>query len=147
VARKDALLRLYEQLRAQRDALRKTVQSGMGLSGESCGAGDAAAVAYDDAERELNTQLAALESRELHRIERALASIREGRYGQCEGCGRPIPIARLQALPYTSCCVNCQRTQESSGRGRGGDADWSSACDFQAREHDQELSVREVDME
>jgi DnaK suppressor protein len=120
----------------------------MGLSGESAaGSSDPVDAAYDDVERELNSQLAALESRELARIEAALTAMREGRYGLCEGCGKAIPMARLQALPYTSCCVECQRTQE--GRRQSGDdsAHWESAWEHQARQRDQELTVRQLDMQ
>ena len=80
MARKDALKKVYNQLLAQRNALRSSVQSGMGLTGESAaGSSDPVDAAYDDVERELNSQLAALESRELARIEAALTAMREGR--------------------------------------------------------------------
>lgn len=35
----------------------------------------------------------------LDEIEHALAKFDAGTYGLCEGCGRPIPLARLRALP------------------------------------------------
>ncbi|HIE52263.1 MAG TPA: conjugal transfer protein TraR [Armatimonadetes bacterium] len=44
----------------------------------------------------------------LERIQRALEKIEEGTYGLCEDCGRPIPQARLEALPYAERCVECQ---------------------------------------
>jgi DnaK suppressor protein len=148
VARKDALKRLYNQLLEQRAALRDSVRSGIGLSGEvAAGSSDPVDVAYDDGERELNSQLAALESRELARIESALAAMREGRYGLCEGCGKPIPIARLQVLPYTSCCVNCQRSFEVRRTSGENVANWESAWEHQARQRDEELSVRQLDMQ
>ncbi|MBX3442490.1 MAG: TraR/DksA family transcriptional regulator [Planctomyces sp.] len=148
MARKDALKRLYNQLVNQRDALRTSLLSEIGLTGETAaGTSDPIDAAYDDSERELNSQLAALESRELSRIESALTALREGRYGRCEGCEKPIPIARLQVLPYTSCCVNCQRTMEGRRRAGRDTADWESAWEHQARQHDQELTVRQLDME
>ncbi len=30
-----------------------------------------------------------------------------GEYGNCARCGTAIPVARLQALPYTKLCVDC----------------------------------------
>lgn len=148
MARKDALKKLYNQLLSQRSELRKSVQSGIGLSGEAAaGSSDPVDAAYDDAERELNSQLAALESRELARIEAALTAMREGRYGLCEGCSKPIPVARLQVLPYTSCCVNCQRSNEGRRRTGSEEADWESAWEHQARQRDQELTVRQLDMQ
>ena len=120
----------------------------MGLTGESAaGSSDPLDVAYDDTERALNSQLAALEGRELVRIEAAITAMREGRYGVCEGCSKPIPIARLQVLPYTSSCVECQRTVEGRRQAGHDDSDWESAWEHGARQRDQELSVRELDMQ
>ncbi len=148
MARKDALKRLYNQLVTQRAALRRSLSEEMGLTGEAAaGSSDPVDAAYDDSERELNSQLAALEGRELVRIEAALTAMRDGRYGLCEGCGKPIPIARLQVLPYTSSCVECQRTVEGRRKAGHADADWESAWEHGARQRDQELSVRELDMQ
>jgi len=35
------------------------------------------------------------------------------KYGNCENCGEPIPVARLEALPYSSLCKNCAALIES----------------------------------
>jgi RNA polymerase-binding transcription factor DksA len=43
---------------------------------------------------------------------RAEEKIREGTYGLCEACGRPIPAARLRALPEAVLCVPCAEAQE-----------------------------------
>lgn len=148
MARKDALKRVYNQLVTQRAALRQSLSDEMGLTGESAaGSSDLVDAAYDDTERALNSQLAALEGRELVRIEAALTAMREGRYGICDGCSKAIPIARLQVLPYTSSCVDCQRTVEGRRRAGQADADWESAWEHGARQRDQELSVRELDMQ
>lgn len=37
----------------------------------------------------------------------ALERIAAGTYGTCERCGRTIPEARLEAIPYTTMCVGC----------------------------------------
>ena len=47
----------------------------------------------------------------LHRIDRALAKLDEGTYGICEGCGRPIPEKRLEAMPESVTCVECARSR------------------------------------
>ena len=148
MARKDALLRLHRRLVAQRDDLRKKLAMDS-LSGGETGAGtsDLGDVASDDTEREVNTQLASLESRELAKIERAIAAIREGRYGRCEACNRSIPIERLRALPYSSLCVGCQREQEQSGATYDDAADWESAFDYQARQQDQELTLSDIQID
>ncbi len=38
----------------------------------------------------------------------ALEKLNRGTYGRCEGCRKPIPEARLQALPWASRCIPCQ---------------------------------------
>lgn len=45
--------------------------------------------------------------RRLAEIDAALARVRDGSYGTCETCGRPIPPARLEARPSASRCVGC----------------------------------------
>ena len=47
----------------------------------------------------------------LERIERALAKLGEGTYGTCDGCGAPIPEARLRAMPDSTLCVACAAAQ------------------------------------
>jgi hypothetical protein len=44
---------------------------------------------------------------ELRAIERALARLALGRYGDCEACDGPIEIDRLEAVPWTRCCRAC----------------------------------------
>ncbi len=147
MARKDALLRLHERLISQRNALRFKLAEEFNLSLPSHGGGDVVDSASDGAQNELNSQLAALESRELTQIERSIQMIREGRYGRCEVCDVAIPIARLQALPFTPYCVTCQRTQEETG-GTGDDleADWESAYEHEGRMSDRELTLGDFDI-
>jgi DnaK suppressor protein len=38
-------------------------------------------------------------------VERALAKLDEGTYGQCDVCGQAIPEGRLEALPWAVLCV------------------------------------------
>jgi DnaK suppressor protein len=45
----------------------------------------------------------------LRKVERALTRVNDGSYGICESCGLPIPVARLEVLPYSSECVSCAR--------------------------------------
>jgi DnaK suppressor protein len=146
MARKDALLRLHQRLIAQRDDLRRKLSLSSESPGELIG-GDAADLASHDVENELESQLVSLESRELIRIQKAIEAIRNGTYGQCELCGERIPIARLQALPHTSCCVACQRKFESRSAGAASEPDWESAWEFQARNADRELTLRDIQME
>ena len=45
----------------------------------------------------------------LGKVERALDNIDKGTYGICESCSKPIPMARLDVLPYVTLCVDCAR--------------------------------------
>jgi DnaK suppressor protein len=45
----------------------------------------------------------------LSKVERALEQIEQGTYGICESCGKSIPLARLDVLPYATLCVDCAR--------------------------------------
>jgi DnaK suppressor protein len=58
-----------------------------------------------------------------------LVRIRNGSYGECEGCGNKIPLARLNALPYATSCIECQRAAEISGGANGQAGDWSRVLD------------------
>ena len=49
----------------------------------------------------------------LNQVEHALVLIKKKKYGNCENCGEPIPVARLEALPYSSLCKNCAALIES----------------------------------
>lgn len=59
----------------------------------------------------LDAQIAIAQNEEflLEQVEAALERIRTGVYGVCQPCGRTIDAQRLQAVPYTSRCINCAR--------------------------------------
>ncbi|PSM44904.1 molecular chaperone DnaK [Streptomyces dioscori] len=46
--------------------------------------------------------------RVLAEVEAAFARVRDGGYGSCLGCAKPIPVERLEILPYTGFCVPCR---------------------------------------
>jgi len=130
MARKDAILKMKKVLIKRRDALRKALAGDLSMLKElrEQSVGDMVDFALDSAQDEINSQLAEVESRELSRIENALERIEEGSYGQCEACGGKIPMARLNALPYATCCIQCQREYERTGEMPGED-DWSRLSD------------------
>src|SRR5439155_20361021 len=112
--------------------------------------GDTADVAFDAGSEEIATQLAELEARELSQIERALARIKQGIYGVCEHCQGKILLARLNALPYSTTCIECQREMEHypgwDGSGRGGD--WEKVFDAgKPLEDERELNLAEIEMD
>src|SRR5262245_19105970 len=116
MARREALLRLHKSLVSRRDELRRRLGGELkDLRNTGLGSGDTADQAFDSGSEEVSAQLAQLESRELSQIERALARLKQGIYGQCEGCQKKIPVARLNALPYSTTCVHCQQEFEYHG--------------------------------
>jgi len=53
---------------------------------------------------------------ELADVEDALARIANGTYGVCLACGSAIPVARLEARPQASRCIECERLAEKAQR-------------------------------
>ncbi|HEX7154805.1 MAG TPA: TraR/DksA family transcriptional regulator [Thermoanaerobaculia bacterium] len=70
---------------------------------------DKAASAYS---KELNFSLSDGERNLLMAIEEALVRIRDESYGVCTNCGTVIGEKRLQAVPWTAFCIDCQELQE-----------------------------------
>lgn len=54
--------------------------------------------------------------REIEAIDHALMKIETGSYGRCERCGKDIPDARLQAVPWTATCLACTEADEALKR-------------------------------
>ncbi len=74
----------------------------------------------------------------------------EGHYGRCEFCGGKIAEARLNALPYTNTCIDCQRENERSGHGfrTGGDAQrWDKLDDKSHEDNDGDSDINLSDFE
>ncbi|MCU1682263.1 MAG: putative suppressor protein DnaK [Amycolatopsis sp.] len=44
---------------------------------------------------------------DLEALDRAEERLRDGTYGTCLHCGRPIGTPRLEALPATTSCISC----------------------------------------
>lgn len=51
----------------------------------------------------------------VRRIEAALSRIAEGTFGVCAECSEDISIRRLEALPWTDSCIQCQEQRERMG--------------------------------
>jgi DnaK suppressor protein len=48
----------------------------------------------------------------LQMVDKALARIREGSFGECIHCGKEINAKRLEAVPWTRHCIECQEKLE-----------------------------------
>ena len=70
---------------------------------------DVATVTFD---RELDYSLEENEERLLEAIDAALGRIDDGTLGICSTCGQPIGEERLEALPWTTQCIDCKRKEE-----------------------------------
>jgi DnaK suppressor protein len=152
MAKKDALIRVQARLIARRDALRKALSGDMDAYREYAAmqVGDSVDAAVDTANDEISSQLVELESRELGQIENALERIGRGVYGRCEYCGGKIAEARINALPYTNSCIDCQRENERTGGfgfRKGEDTRWAKIYDKPATETDSDADVNLADLE
>src|ERR1041385_2109899 len=70
---------------------------------------DAGSDAYD---RDFALSLLSQEQDALYEIDQALKRIDLGTYGKCEMSGKPIPKARLEAIPFARFTVECQSQLE-----------------------------------
>jgi DnaK suppressor protein len=149
MARRDVLFRLHKSLLARgaalRDALTGEVEQLRRIRTDQTG--DSADGAFDSGSEEISTQLAGLEARELNQIHRVLARLTQGTYGICEVCQEKIPVARLNALPYSTTCINCQREMEvcPGFAGRRDDGDWEKTDNADLASDDQhELDLTNI---
>lgn len=56
----------------------------------------------------VSLRLNGLQYMQLRQIQEALDRLQLGDYGICLSCDEPIPLKRLQALPWAKYCVPCQ---------------------------------------
>jgi DnaK suppressor protein len=74
---------------------------------------DAGSDAYD---RDFALSLLSQEQDALYEIDQALKRIEVGTYGVCEMSGKPIPHARLEAIPFARFTVECQSQLEKQNK-------------------------------
>jgi DnaK suppressor protein len=80
------------------------VESSAGVATDDEHDPEGATIAFERA------QLAALldqAHRHLAELDEAADRLRQGRYGQCERCGRPVAAERLAARPTARTCITC----------------------------------------
>jgi DnaK suppressor protein len=150
MARRDALLRLHESLIARRDELVRRLGGELkGLLHRNGDTGDTADQAFESSGEEVSSQLAQVESRQLMQIDRSIGRLKQGTYGLCEVCQKKIPISRLNALPFSTTCIECQREMEGSGEWRAsGSADWERVSDAENRmKEPSEVDLSQLEMD
>ena len=150
MARREALLRLNQTLVGRREHLRKKLAGELADLRDFNSAepgGDSVDVAFETGSDEMTSQLAEFDARELTQIERALARLKQGTYGVCEGCQKKIPVGRLNALPYATHCVECQREMERypDWADRRGSGNWEHVLDPSSLYEDKEVKLSDLE--
>jgi RNA polymerase-binding transcription factor DksA len=69
-------------------------------------------------EKDFALSLLSQEQDALYEIESALKRIQAHVYGVCEMSGQPIPVARLEAIPFARFTVECQTRFEQENKGK-----------------------------
>jgi DnaK suppressor protein len=95
---------LDSMMGVSRDTLRARAE-GSEASAFGMHQADAGSDAYD---RDFALSLLSQEQDALYEIEEALKRVEAGTYGVCEMSGKPIPHARLEAIPFARFTVECQ---------------------------------------
>jgi len=156
MAKRAALLRMHETLLARGADRRQKLAGDLAnlrdfrAADSAC---DSADVAFETSSDEMSSQLAEMDARELSQIERALACLLRGKYGVCEGdsekCQVRIPAARLNALPYTPFCINCEREMEKypDRQERRGTGNWEEVFDWEAPMERQRINFAKLEMD
>jgi RNA polymerase-binding transcription factor len=116
--RKTFLKKARETLQDMRSQLLRNVQSELheGREQSKDEGMDTYDLASDARDREINLILTDRDRDKLLAIDDALARVEDGTYGVCEGCESDIAEARLEALPFTRLCINCQAEREKEAK-------------------------------
>lgn len=83
---------------------------------EGMEAKDSVDVASDDIDRKMLEAVGTKDLNRLKLIDSALTRIEQGKYGLCMKCGKKIPQARLEAIPYALMCIECKSAEERRNR-------------------------------
>jgi RNA polymerase-binding transcription factor len=73
-------------------------------------------LASEERDREISFILTDRDRGKLQAIEDALDRVEDGSYGICESCEAEIAQGRLQAMPFTRLCVQCQADRETEAK-------------------------------
>lgn len=138
------LLDLRERLLNQMSGLAK--ESAEELPGYSLHMADSGT---DNFDRDFALSLLSSDQDAIYEIEEALKRIEKDTYGICELTGKPIPKARLDAIPWTRFTVEAQAQLEREGAlrqrrlGALGTVDSTGATEAEEEEEVEEKPVKE----
>ena len=116
--RKAFLKKARETLQDMRSQLLRNVQTDLqeGREQTKDEGMDTYDLASDARDREINFILTDRDREKLQAIDDALARIQDSTYGVCENCEADVAEGRLEALPFTRLCINCQAEREKEAK-------------------------------
>ena len=102
--------RIKQKLLNRLDELTRRAEDNLSSIGSA--GGDNADIAFTSSSVDIMSNVASHNANEVEQIVDTLARIDSGTFGICVECKQKIAIARLQAKPYASMCIDCQRNSE-----------------------------------
>jgi DnaK suppressor protein len=107
--------RFEERLRHQQRQLERSMQSAakegrQTMAEDTLDVADQAVMSY---QKELIFSQGTEGHSQLSQVRLALERLREGTFGECLHCGKAIGEKRLEALPSTPYCIECQEKIET----------------------------------
>ena len=103
---------LLQQLRQHTEHIRSEQDAALELSDQNVK--DSVDLSVLDLNREMIFRLGELDSQVVADIDQALLRMKEGNYGICGRCGKPIDERRLEAIPTARYDAPCQTAIESA---------------------------------
>ena len=109
---KERLLEMRQRLRAQYATIEEAIVQDVNAAGEL------SHVPLHNADRDsegldVDLELGRNQGELLKDVEDALQRIEDGTYGTCQECGQKVNKERLNALPHTPYCVDCESAREA----------------------------------
>ena len=103
-----------KRLESRQQELRRTVNRNQadGRSADEDTAQDIADRAASSYNKEFLFSQSNNDRQLLMMVDGALARIRQGSFGECISCGKEINAKRLEAVPWTRHCIECQEKLE-----------------------------------
>lgn len=142
----DRLIELREQLLRQMDGLAK--ESAQEMASYSLHMADSGT---DNFDRDFALSLLSSDQDAVYEIEEALKRMERKTYGVCELTGKPIPRARLEAIPWARFTVEAQAQLEREGAlrqrrlGQLGTIDAAAVPDVEPEDDESEEKSKEKD--
>ena len=125
--RREFIVKARESLKSTRVALIHELAADLRAEhpGSSGGSMDSADLASNELEQNMTAILSERERDRIIEIDHALRRMDEANYSVCQACGLEIATERLQAMPFTGHCRDCQQDieREAKTRYRGNDVE------------------------